>query len=451
MVDKKVLFWEIISMERNIHPTLLAMITDYNSREVIIIEGARQVGKSYLVNDVLKEIDLPKISFDLEKNSAIRHQINQTKSFEDFKDLLVDQYKLKEKSILFIDEAQESRLLASYVKSFKEDWPGIKVILTGSSMNRFFSKDTIIPVGRTKSLCVYPFVFNEFLRLLGQEDLANFIMESPEKVSETRHNFLLEYFDAYLQVGGYPEVVKAYRDKKNYTEVIDEILGSLEEDFIRKEAYQPQIFDSILRGVANHIGSISKYSSIETSKYKAKLAIEAMIAWHLVLEVRPYSLDPHRSNFLPKRYLSDVGIINRKRSLAAPTISILNTLDEKLRTPLGGLFENAVLINLLEGSSVYKDLTTWKKGSNTEIEIDFLMESEIMMAKIPIECKASLTLKKKHYHNLIQYLKATNQKIGLVISAAPFQKIRTEEGYFILNIPIYLASKKNIELYLSRL
>jgi predicted AAA+ superfamily ATPase len=170
--------------------------------------------------------------------------------------------------------------LASYVKSFKEDWTDIRVILTGSSMNRFFSKDIRIPVGRTRSLCVYSFNYSEFLRFTGDEELADFINEAPKKIPATRHKLLLEKFDNYLLIGGYPETVKAYASGNSHTEIIDEIVANLEEDFARKEAYQPKLFDNILKAVANHIGSISKYSHIDSTKYKAKLAIEDYLIRH---------------------------------------------------------------------------------------------------------------------------------------------------------------------------
>ncbi|MEA1911479.1 MAG: AAA family ATPase, partial [Spirochaetota bacterium] len=377
-------------MKRNIHTKLLSILKDTDKNEVIIIEGARQVGKSYLVNSVLEELKAPYLAFDLEKNSKIRRQIENTEDFEDFKTLMVDQYQLKDNSILFIDEAQESVKLASYVKSMKEDWPQIKVILTGSSMNRFFSKETRIPVGRTKSLCVYSFSFTEFLRFSGNGELAEFIHSAPLKIPKSRHTLLLELYDQYLKVGGYPEAVKAYTSGDSYYEVIDEIMAGLEEDFSRKEEYQPYLFADVIRAVSGHIGSLSKYSHIDTSKYNARKIIEAMKSWHIILEVQHFSLDPHRSNFLPKRYLHDLGVINRKRVLAAPTISILDTIDPALRTPLGGLFENAVLLNLLEGGSASSSISTWKKNSKSDIEVDFILDSELNQIKIPIECKASL-------------------------------------------------------------
>ncbi len=438
-------------MKRDIHSKLLSILEKKDKNKVIIIEGARQVGKSYLVNSVLKELHAPHLAFDLEKNNRIRRQIEKTEDFEDFKTLMIDQYQLKDNSILFIDEAQESKKLAAYVKSMKEDWPKVRVILTGSSMNRFFSKETRIPVGRIKSLCVYSFNFTEFLKLSGNTEMAEFVKSTPLQVPGSRHTLLLKLYDQYLKIGGYPEAVKAYAAGESYYEVIDEIMAALEEDFSRKEEYQPYLFADVIRAVSSHVGSLSKYSHIDTSKYNARKVIEAMKSWHIVLEVQHFSLDPHRTTFLPKRYLHDLGVINRKRVLAAPTISILDTIDPALRTPLGGLFENAVLLNLLEGGSAFKSICTWKKSSKTDIEVDFILDSEQNQRKIPIECKASLQFKKKHIRNVILYLKATNQKTGFVVSAAPLDKITTDDGFTIINLPVYLSTRDNIEAYTGSL
>lgn len=432
-------------MKRNLEPQLRTILENKKKNEVILIEGARQVGKSYLVNSVLDSLSIPNISFDLEKNISLRRQIDKTEDFEDFRALMTDQYGLRDGYILFLDEAQESRKLAEYIKPVKEDWPEIRMILTGSSMNRIFSKDVRIPVGRTKSLCVYGFNFSEFLKCIGRNELADFIESSPEKVPESRHRLLLELFDQYLLVGGYPEAVKAFRDDAPYTDIIDEITASLTEDFSRKEEYLPGLFKETIRAVSGHLGSPSKYSQIDSTKYNAKAIVEALKLWHIILEVDQFSLDPNRNDFLPKRYLHDLGVINRKRSLVAPSISIIETLNEAMRTPLGGLFENAVLLNLLEGGSAYKTISTWKKGNNTDIEIDFVMDSASLNKKIPIECKATLNLKRKHYKNILHYLNITGEKTGITVTAAPISRTKTDTGHTIINLPVYLATVKNIE------
>ena len=434
-------------MKREIEGKLRVMLSDKADNNVIIVEGARQVGKSYMVSKVLDSQHLPYVSHDLEKNKKLRRMIDETEDFNDFNELMRDQFGLKEGSVLFLDEAQESRNLANYVKSFKEDCPGIKVILTGSSMNRLFSNKTRIPVGRTRSLTVFSFSFSEFIEYVKGEDLADFLRSPQKKVSASRHKLMLELFDVYKVVGGYPEVVIAYKQGGPYFEILDEIMATLEEDFQRKAEYEPQLFRNVVQGVANHVGSPSKYTHFDTTKYRSKKILEAMTGWHIVLEVEQRSFDPHKSNYLPKRYLHDIGVVNRKRSLALPSISILDTIEPILRTPLGGLFENAVLLNLITGESARYSVGTWKKGRDTDIEVDFIIDMPEFDVKIPIECKAALKLKKNHYKNIIHYLKITGLDFGVVVSAAPLEKIIIDNNITIMNIPIYLASKENIRAY----
>jgi len=434
-------------MKREIEEKLRAWLGDTYNHNVILVEGARQVGKSYLVNRVLKSQPLPFFSFDLEKDKKLRRQIDQTGDFNDFKTLMVDRYGIKNRCVLFFDEAQESPQLAQYVKSFKEDWPGVRVVLTGSSMRRFFSNDTRIPVGRTRSITVFTFSFSEFIEYIKGDELADYLRSVPVEVPASRHKMMLDLFDRYMVVGGYPEAVIAYQNGKSPFEIMDEILADLEEDFRRKEETQPELFMNVLQGVANHIGSSSKYTHFDATKYRAQKIMEAMKGWHIILEVESFSLDSQTSDFLPKRYLFDVGVVNRKRSLSVPPVSIIETLDPVLRLPLGGLFENAVLLNLVKGESARYSVGAWKKTKNSDIEIDFVMDVPEYGVKIPVECKASLILKSKHYKNILHYLNATGQGFGVVVSAAPLEKVSIGDRVTIMNIPVYLASKENIKGY----
>lgn len=434
-------------MKREIEDKLRRLLTENGRNNVIVIEGARQVGKSYMVNHVLDTQPLPYFAYDLEKDKKIRRQIDETEDFNDFQTLMTDRYHVKNGSILFFDEAQESRKLAGYIKSLKEDWPEIRVIMTGSSMNRFFSPDTRIPVGRTRSITVFSFSFTEFVQYMEGDALADFLRSAPETVSPSRHRLMLELFDRYMKVGGYPEAVIACKNGEPYFEIIDEIMAGLEEDFQRKEDYRPGLFREVVRGVSDTIGSPSKLTHFDATKYLAKKAIEAMKSWHIVLEVQPHSFDPRHSGFLPKRYLHDIGVVNRRRSMAVPSVSILETIDPILRTPLGGLFENAVLLNLVEGESARHAVGTWKQGKKSDIEVDFIMDVPEPAVKIPIECKAAVTLKSKHYKNVTHYLRQTGLTFGVVVSAAPLQTVIANESFTIMNIPVYLAGKDNIKTY----
>jgi predicted AAA+ superfamily ATPase len=170
-------------------------------------------------------------------------------------------------------------------------------------------------------------------------------------------------------------------------------------------------------------------------------------SWHLLLEVRAQAIDPQHSDFLPKRYLHDLGVVNRLRSLAMPPISLLRTLEPSLRTPLGGLFENAVLLSLLEGASTQKTISTWRKGAKSTIEIDFVIDGNQMGMKIPIECKAALAVHHRHIENVAAYLQTAHQRFGVLISAAPLTMVEQNAETSILNIPVYLANLGNILRY----
>ncbi len=191
----------------------------------------------------------------------------------------------------------------------------------------------------------------------------------------------------------------------------------------------------------------SKYTHIDDTKYHAKQIINAMKSWHILLEVTQHSHDPNRSDFLPKRYLYDLGVANILRSLPIPAVSLANTVDPLLRTPLGGIFENAVLLNLLSGESASKSISTWKRGGQADIEVDFVVDYGNGKVKIPVECKATTRVQKRHYKNINHYLDITGQSFGILASAAPFQVILSTPGRTILNLPVYLATNSNIISY----
>jgi predicted AAA+ superfamily ATPase len=229
--------------------------------------------------------------------------------------------------------------------------------------------------------------------------------------------------------------------------VIDEIVGTLQDDFARKEDYDPSLFEAAIRAVANHVGSPSKLTQLDATKYHARKVFAALSAWHLVLEVHAQSLDPQHSDFLPKRYLHDLGVVNRYRSLAVPSISLLHTLDPGLRTPLGGLFENAVLLGLLEGASAKMKVGTWRKDARSAVEVDFVMDAAEFGLKIPIECKATLAVRRRHAESVSDYLRTTRQSFGVLVTAAPLEVIPCGEGCRVLNVPAYLATRHNLLRY----
>lgn len=414
---------------------------DKAQKNVLIIEGARQTGKSTLIEHLLAKKENV-IKINLEHDKILRSKIQTTEQFSEFEELLSAElgFALDKQQILFIDEAQESTQLGAYVRFMKESWKNTTTILTGSSMKRLYAKEQRIPVGRTSRLLVTPLTFQEFLLA----NKKNFLFEKTlnfskqEETSNTLHQSFLEQLDIYLKVGGLPEVVSSYLNKENYLSVRKNILLEQEEDFIRKEEDIPQdLFMSALSAVANNLACPSKYSHVPASHYYAQKIFNLLRKWKLIYQVEQKGTQP-TSNFTPKRYLYDSGIAHDLRNMPFPDISLLHTLNKALRTPLGGLLENMIIIQIMSESMGLADISGWKSGQNKEV--DFIFREEKV---IPMECKASLKVSNRSFKNLLEYLEVSGLTTGILLSLAPFSILK-QRGKVLVNLPVYFFTIRNI-------
>ncbi len=425
-------------------------LLDFSTQEssVLIVEGARQVGKTYFLNNLMSQ-DIfsgkPVIKIDLEREKNFRAKIDSTADFDEFTLLLRGQKGLTDGAILFIDEAQESERLGEYVRYMKESWANVKTILTGSSMTKLFSKDTRIPVGRISYLVIHPFSFREFLRYLGKEHLLDSAIELVLKdkvVPLFLHEELITLFDQFLFCGGMPSSVIAFAEKKDFTNILGDLIFSQQEDFLRKEKnIASDLYMMALKGVANHIGSSSKLTHISDNYHSAKKIVDILKNWFLLFEIEQRgSLETQ--SYLPKRYLYDIGILRQLRETAIAKLSVITTIDEKLRIPIGGLLENAVLIELLRNSPKFHNISSWKKSSKDDIEVDFIFKRKDRT--LPIEVKASVKISNRHAKNLVHYLNDQNLKDGLLVSLSGFKRFCVGEKN-ITNVPAYLLSENVLE------
>src|SRR3989338_4297796 len=210
---------ETVYIARGAEKEFLTLIQEQNThRDILLVEGARQVGKTRLTKHVLTHF--PHIWLDLQEEKAFVRKIDATSSFHLFSDLLAAEkgFVPGQGKILVIDEAQESEKLGAYVRYMKEVWENQTVILLGSMMSRLFRKGIKYPVGRTKHLRIFPMTFFEFLKGIGEdlllEKLQTWNFDQP--LSPPFHAKAITLFDQYLKVGGLPEVVFLYGHQKNW-------------------------------------------------------------------------------------------------------------------------------------------------------------------------------------------------------------------------------------------
>jgi len=414
------------------------------NKSVLLVEGARQVGKTFLVEQGIRKSAKRSFSLNLEKETLLRSMIDECGEFRAFEQLLRDRIGFDGAAdhILFFDEAQESRQLGRYVRYMKEDWPRATVILSGSTLSRLFREGTRYPVGRVRELLLSPFCFSEFLVATGPEHLAQAILTNETSITAPRHEHLLVVYDRFLLTGGLPAVVLASAGKEDYADVLAQILADYEQDFVRIFGEtDADIVKACFRSVANFVGSPSKNTTVVPapgSRVNARIneVFARLEAWHLILRSDQKGPGMEAGHaYLPKRYLFDTGVLRHLREVAVPSIRLLSTLAPLVRQPLGGVIENQTAVELArQGVS----LCGWKKTPSGG-EIDFVVKRGL--ATCPIECKASLTFDRKNIRGICDYLVLFGQRLGLVVSLAPYAEFKLPGGLSVVNLPIYLLER----------
>ena len=413
-------------------------------KDVLLMEGARQVGKTSLVNQAVARSSRESTSLNLERDAVMRAAIDRCAEWGEFEQLLEDRCGFDGDAghLLFIDEAQESLKLGGFVRFMKEEWPRATVILSGSTLRRLFRGNVRYPVGRVRQLTLGPFSFTEFLSAMGEDRLRDRLFAENPDLSEQRHQRLLELFDTFLATGGLPEVLLAQARGEDFRAVRESIIAGYEQDFIRlfgEEAIH--MVNACFSSVANFVGGVSKNTSVIPNPGST---INAMInetfarleSWRLILRSDQRGPSPEAGqHFLPKRYLFDTGVLRHLRESSVPSISVLHTLNAAARTPLGGVLENQVAIEL---ARTRDRLTGWKKTPSGG-EIDFVVK--IGGSAIPVECKASLTINRRHMKGLFSYLSALDQPTGVIVSFAPWSSTTSGSGHRVVNIPAYLLER----------
>lgn len=425
---------------RTIEPTLQQLLAaDVSRTGAILLEGARQVGKTTVAQTAIGQAQRTAHHLDLEDNTLLRQQIDTCDRFVDLTELLADEvgFRPGDGSILFIDEAQESRNLGRFVRYMKERWSGVQVLLTGSSLTRLFRGDTRFPVGRVTRLHLAPFSFHEFLLAVVKPDMAESLRGDLSAISPARHRRFLERYDDYLLVGGMPEVVLAHADGADAEHRKAELLADLRDDFLRLFGEEDMdTVDACLRSVANFVGSPSKTSTVlqdtgRTARRTAEGVFARLEQWAVVLRSDQRGPSPESAHaYHPKRYLFDTGILRLLRESAVPRINVLETVDVSQRRPLGGILENQVAIAIHHRS---RALSGWKRSSSGS-EIDFV--DSVDGVQTPVECKAALDIKLTHLKGLRAYLEHYGLERGVVVSFAPYREFSVD-GRTIVNVPAY--------------
>lgn len=405
-------------------------------RKPLIVEGARQVGKTWLVTDFASKFykNIAYVNFEDQKNMrelfAENYDINrilQTIS------LATETPIYPGETLIFLDEIQEAENGITALKYFQEKAPEQHVIAAGSLLGITIHKHISFPAGKVQFMPLRPMSFFEFLDAIGKESLREVIETGNFEIVKTFSSKLTELLKAYYYIGGMPEVVLSFVRNNDYKEVRDiqnEILRSYDLDFSKHAPLE------IVPRIRQLWNSIPTQLSRENRKFIFGLVkegarareYETALQWlsdaGLIYKVQNVSAPriPLKSYEDPKAfkiYTLDLGLLGALAELDEKTIIDGNRIFVEFK---GALTEQYVLQELILHHTPY-----YYSKSNSKQEIDFLIQKEGEV--IPIEVKAEENLKAK---SLSQFVADNKSTEAYRLSMSPFR-----QESWLTNIPLF--------------
>ncbi len=375
-------------------------------RKPILLRGARQVGKSYLIREFGKQFE-NYFEINFERDRALRGAFKDSLSpFEILKKLNAFFGKKiePEKSLLFFDEIQECQNAITSLRYFYEELPELHVIGAGSLLEFSVEKEGI-PVGRVQSYYLYPMSFLEFLIAKGKENLIEIVLTG--EVNEFEHNLLLNQLYEYMSVGGMPEAVKSWIENEDISEVKNIhniILDTYIQDF-NKYAKRRQIeyVEKVFSSVPAKVGKKFIFSHVDENikTYKIKEALELLskaMVFHKIYHSSCNGL-PLEAGIKPsifKTIFLDVGLM---QTLLGEHIGLWLINGGNMLINKGQVVEAFIGQEILaySNSRQRKKLFYWlreKRGAKAEVDYVEMLNGKI----VPIEVKAG----KKRYGKSIR-------------------------------------------------
>lgn len=421
-------------------------------RKPLVIRGARQVGKTTIINQFAQRFE-QYIYLNLEikedKQPFLKYsnleQLLQTIFF--LKNQLLSK---KENTLVFIDEIQEVPEALNILRYFYEQEPAIKVIAAVSMLESIFDKKIHFPVGRIEYKVLRPVSFPEFIEALGETAALEQLRKIP--FQQFAHDKLIKLYHQYAIIGGMPEVVNNYVKHKDFTalnSIFDSLITSYLDDVEKYAKNDTQILHlrHVIRSSFSEAGKRIKFAGFGNSSYRSRemgeclRTLEKVMVLHLVYPntstTLPFLPDLKKS---PRLQFLDTGMLNhfvgiQKEILGAADLSKIyqGTMIEHLT----GQELLAIQYNALS------ELFFWvKEKKESTAEVDFLISFEGKI--IPIETKSGKTGTLKSLH-LFMEAAPHNLAVRFYAGDVNISEVKTPQNktFFLLSLPYYLVSQIN--------
>ena len=408
-----------------------------SNHKPMIVRGARQVGKTWLMCEFAKQAYEKHIYINFEDNELVRNLFERDFDIERIITVLqvATGTVIDSETLIIFDEIQEAPKGLIALKYFYEKAPEYSILAAGSLLGISMHESVSFPVGKVEFMDLYPLSFREFLDAIGQSQLVDVLESEDWELISLLHPKLSECLKTYYFVGGMPGVVMEYINTKNFNRVRvvqQEILSAYDNDFSkhasnRKVPRLRMVWRSVLAQLSKENKKFIYGMIKEGARAKDfELALEWLQDAGLLYKVNrtksgrmPLSAYEDFSAF--KIFLLDVGLLSAMGKLNVQTILNGDAIFEEFK---GALTEQYVLQQLKTHKDI--DIYYWS-ADNSSGELDFIIQRDGLIT--PIEVKAEENLQSK---SLSAFIKKNQGLKGLRLSMAGYR-----EQEWMQNKPLY--------------
>ncbi len=445
--------------KRNITEYLFEWKAD-NNRKPLVIRGARQVGKTTVINEFAGSFK-HYIPLNLEKSND-RVFFENTDDVKSIVEAIFLSHNISineaNNTILFIDEIQESPAAIRLLRYFYEDYPQLYVVAAGSLLEFAIKKVQSFPVGRIEYMYLHPLNFTEYLQARGHDVALKQLSEIP--VKPFAHSVLMDLFNTYAITGGLPEVIKVFIEKDSYTnlpKIYESIWSTYKNDVEKYSANQTErnVIKHIMATAHLYLDKRIKFQNFGNSNYRSREVKEAMQKLNDARIIQliypttdtevPLKPDIKKS---PRLQFLDTGLVNYALGLQAEMIGMKD---------LSRAFKGAVIPHLITQELIsletLRDIKPFfwvreKSQSSSEVDLVYTYKNLV----IPIEIKSGATGSLKSLHQFVERA-GHPYAIRIYGGKLAIEKTRTPTGvpYILMNLPYYLGTKipEYVEYFLS--
>ncbi|MEA2040883.1 MAG: AAA family ATPase [Thermodesulfobacteriota bacterium] len=429
------------------------------NRKPLVIRGARQVGKTYLVRLFAEECfdQLVEINFERAPEIASLFASNDPRKIVQLLEL---QYNIPIRAgsaLLFLDEIQARPEVLTSLRYFYEELPELHVIAAGSLLEFAIEEPTFsMPVGRIEYLHLGPMQFEEFLLAAGKDKLVTFLNEFSlgDSIADPLHGQLMDLLRIFLVTGGMPEAVAVYLNSNSWQECESTkhgLIATFQDDFNKyAREVKHQRLQLLFKKIPSLVGSKFKYVNVNRDERSGDLAKALNLLYRARIAYPVYHSScsgiPLGATVNPKKFkviFLDVGLMS--------TVTGLNLLDyekaDVMRVNAGAVCEQYIGQHLLYSQHLYcePEVYYWiREKKNSSAEVDYVISEGTLIVPVEVKAGKSGTLKSLHlflrekYHSLgVRF----NTDIPSVLETQTAMPDGLNIPYRLLSLPLYMVGQ----------